>query len=281
MGEDVFVLPSWLAGELDVAHSLACRSGNDSVKTDLRNIRKQGFTYRVTREAAGIERFYETMYLPNVRKTHGERAFVATLDELMRGCGQGAELLLVEHGGQEVAGVVLGAYDAQRLDALELGVLGADARLIKGGVLAAIYYFSLQLAAARGHTRLHLGGARPFLNDGALRYKSKWGLRITGRLPSMPDRLLLRARMTERAVASFLRNNPFVYERAPDVFRIAVFAAEAEQAPPALTERWWRRHPLGGIEGVTRFRLADGEDEALPRLQARHAPGREPAGIVQ
>lgn len=250
----VFVLPSWLAGELDVAHALSCQRGNDSVRTDLRNIRRQGFTSRLTRDPGEIERFYHTMYLPYVRQRHGERGFIATLAELERESGHGVELLLIGHGGREVAGAILGTHDAQRLDALELGVLGGDRDLVRKGALAAIYYFALQLAAQRGHTRLFLGGSRPFLTDGALRYKSKWGLRITGRLPSMPDRLLLRPQLDDPGAASFLRNNPFVYEQPEGAFRIAVFVGAQESAARTPAD-WLDGRELGGIAGVSTFRL--------------------------
>ncbi len=248
--DGVFVLPSWMAGELDVAHSLACQRGNDSVKTDLRRIRQQGFTPRVTRDRGAIERFYRTMYLPYVHQTHGERAFVATLAELERESPQGIELLLIEHGGREVAGVILGSHDTQRLDALELGVLDADRSLVKRGVLGAIYYFALRLAQERGCRRLYLGGSRPFLTDGALRYKSKWGLRITGRLPSMPDCLLLRPRLDDPAVASFLKHNPFVYEQSEGVYRIALFVDSDPGVEPRPYDKRLGRE-LGGIAGVT------------------------------
>jgi hypothetical protein len=250
-----FVIPSWLAGELDVAYALTCQRGNDSVKTDLRNIRKNGFTYRVTQDPAEIECFYQTMYLPYIRQTHGGRAFVTTREELAREAGQGGELLLVEQDARPVAGVYLGTHDADRLDALELGVVGGDRNLVKLGALAAIYYFAIQLAAERHHKRLYLGGARPFLNDGALQYKNKWGLRITGRLHTMPDRLLFQPRLGSAAIHSFLRNNPFVFEN-DSAMHAAVFVDSEAVLDEDATARFRKVYCLQGLAGVSVYRLS-------------------------
>jgi len=263
-----FVIPSWIAGELDVARALESRRGNESVKTDLRNIKRNRFTYKVTRDHGEMERFYSTMYLPYVRQNHGSRAFVATLEELRREATKGAELLLVEQDGKTVAGVYLGIHDSERIDALELGVSGGDHGLVKMGALAAIYYYALVHAAEGRYARLFLGGARPFLNDGPLQYKKKWGLRITGRLRTLPDLLVFQPRLGSAAVKSFLKNNPFVYEEL-DMFRAAVFLDTDKQPPlPEETIQQLRKaYCLPGLGGLSVFSIdREGGLEVLPGI---------------
>jgi hypothetical protein len=130
---------------------------------------------------------------------------------------------------------------------------------VKAGALAAIYYFSLLFAENRGFSRLFLGGARPFLNDGPLQYKKKWGLRITGRLRTMPDVWVFRPHPASAAVRSFLRNNPFVFER-DNAFRAAVFVGADEVLNEESIEHLRKAHGLPGIDGVTVFRLGSEND---------------------
>jgi hypothetical protein len=277
--ERCFVLPSWLAGELNVAQGLDSRRGNDSVKTDLRNIRRNGFTYRITCEPQDIEYFYTTMYLPYIQQTHGDRAFVTSREELGREAGDRLELLLIEQDGKPVAGVYLGMHDQERVDALELGVAGADRNLVRLGALAAIYYYALVYAAEGNYLRLYLGGSRPFLHDGALQYKKKWGLRIVGRLQSLPDVLVFQPRLGTAAVRSFLLNNPFVFEQ-DGVFRAAVFIGAQQESSDKSTDQIRKAYCFPGLAGVTVFRvdgnaLGQGEDvapSAQPGVVLEDAP---------
>jgi len=249
-----FVLPSWIAGELSVTQALASHRGNKSVKSDLRNIRRSGFTYRTTCDSGELDRFLFEMYLPYVRQIRGDGAFVTTREELDREAGGAPELLLIEQHNRAVAGVCLGVHDQDRLDALELGVIGGDRDLVRKGALAAIYYFSLVYAAERKFSRLYLGGSRPFLRDGPFQYKKKWGLRIVGRLPTLPDVIVFRPRLSAVGVRSFLTNNPFVYEEG-GAFRAAVFVDEREPTSDKSFDELRKAYCLRGLAGATLFRI--------------------------
>ena len=261
-GRACYVIPSWIAGELDVKQALESPRTSTSVKRDIRHIRSSRFEYRTTRDPFVFERFISDMYLPYIRQTHGEGAVVATLDDFKEEADKGAELLLVDHDSKSVAGVLLGLDNLERMDALVLGVLDGDQNLVKAGAIAAIYYFSLLHAQKRGYQKLFLGGARPFLNDGPFQYKKKWGLRITGRLSTMPDVRVLQPNPSFAAVQSFLRNNPFIFE-CDNKFRAAVFAGVDEVLNEESVERLRKAHDLPGIAGFTVFRLTSKMDPQI------------------
>jgi hypothetical protein len=271
---DRFVVPTWIAGELDVIRALESPSASTSVKRDVRHIRSSRFQYRTTRDPGAIDRFFADMYLPYIQQTHGGGAFAASLDEFRQEAEKGAELLLVEQDGKAVAGVLLGLNDPERMEALELGVLDADRSLVKAGALAAIYYFSLLHAANRGFRRLFLGGARPFLNDGPLQYKKMWGVQLTGRLRTVPDAWIFRPHPHSAAARSFLLNNPFVFEK-DDSFHAAVFVGEHEVLGEEPIARLRKSHSLPGIAGITVLRLAS-EREPQAALSITPAGACEP-----
>ena len=256
-----FVIPSWAAGEIDVARALERCKTNASIKTDLRHIRRNGLTYRTTVDSDEIERFYATMYLPTVKQAHSDCAFVTTLEELKREAGS-LQLLLVEQNGDPIAGVCLGTRDRRRLDALELGVANGNRELLKLGALAATYYYTLLYASENAYPTVYLGGARAFLRDGPLQYKRKWGLSITGRLPSMPELFVFQPRLASPATAAFLVNNPFIYQDG-DVFRGAVFL-DGDSARDGDVAELPKTYGIGGLRGVSVFRI----DRASGTLQA-------------
>jgi hypothetical protein len=250
-----FVIPSWIAGEIVVSQTLERCKKSDSIKTDLRHIKQHRFEYKVTRDHEEIERFYSTMYLPYVRQTHGNRAFVSTLDELKREAGT-AELLFVEQDGKQLAGIYLGNRKHDCIDALELGVTEGDHSLVKIGVLSAIYYYTILHAAQRGIAKVYLGGVRPFLKDGTLQYKKKWGLHITGKLHTLPDLIVFQPRLGSAAVKSYLKNNPFVYEEQ-GTFRAAVFLDAGQDLPVTgeTASKLCKAYCLPGLDGLSAFRV--------------------------
>jgi predicted N-acetyltransferase YhbS len=255
---DGFVVPTWVGGTVEVAAALGSRLKKDSVRADLRAIRRERYAYRVTRDAEAIENFHRNMYVPYARQTYGKGAFVWSLEQLRREAPQGEELLLVEAGGQTVAGVYLGIVDKDRLNQLVLGVIDADYGWVRRGVLAAIYYFALVHASASGYSTIWVGSSRPFLQDGVLQFKKKWGMRIVPD-PTNPEVLLFRIRPDSAAARSFLAHNPFIHKK-DDQLHAAVFLDGIRTAPddedPVARAR--RLYSLPGIHDVAVFQADSG-----------------------
>lgn len=240
-----FYIPCWIGGEIELAEAEHRRRHSGNVKEDLRRIRKSGFDIVTERSPEHIYKFYDEMYVPYVRAVYGSRAFLVSRTELDAMLSK-AELLLVCRHNEPVAGQII-LYEGARARAWLTGVKDGDRRYVRDGAIAAIYHFGTRLLATRGFERVHAGASRAFLNDGVLRYKSKWGLRITNRAPTWFRLSLVRS---SEAVTAFLATNPFLFE-VSERFYGAVFADSINPRPP---DAWLDTFKLTGMAGMVTFR---------------------------
>jgi hypothetical protein len=216
-GRGWFFIPGWVNGEiaLPLPDHVA---KSEKVKADLRRIRRQQFEVELTRGAPAHREYYRTMHLPFVRRAHGEAAMFDPLAEL-RPLYTPHELLLLRRRDDRapVAGaLLLHERGVPRLSTF--GVRAGDPALVRDGAICALYHFCLAHLTARKFTRVHTGRSRPFLRDGVLNYKRKWGNRITGSFwhwfaPGFALKILALTPATK----SFLQHNPFICETAGEL----------------------------------------------------------------
>lgn len=202
----VFV-PHWIGGEIQIAEALERTKKVGNIKEDIRRIRKNGFEYEVTLEPERFERFYTEMYVPYMRATYGNTAFLMTHREMLEKMDN-AELLVITKDREDIAAVIV-LHEGVRMRAWSVGVKNGDRFFVKQGALAALYYFQVLHARDKGYATLHLGGSRPFLQDGVLQFKKKWGVRLS---ETTHDGFLIIPR-TKGALSLVLKRSPFIFLR--------------------------------------------------------------------
>lgn len=196
---DLFI-PAWLKSVAD----LPLRPDGHAAKW--RRARRAGLTWRVTTDTAVVGEFYDDLYLPTIRARHGEGTVAIAREVMLDVVGSGrGELLTVSQGDRFIAGQLILREQPPRLWAY--GIRGADPGLLKIGALAAIYMFASQHLSSQGHASMHMGMSRPFLDDGVLRYKTRWNHRIIAHLDTG---FVLRV-LKPAGAAATLAANPFVH----------------------------------------------------------------------
>jgi hypothetical protein len=221
-------VPTWVLGEfaLPLAREVLAA---ETVRSDLRRIRKFGYSFEVTQDLRRYEDFYHHMYLPYALQTFGDGALTWPLEVLEEGFRAG-ELLLVNRQGVPVAGELI-RYTESGPRVLVLGVRDASRELVHEGVIGALYHFGLRHLESKGFRRVEMGKSRAFLNDGVLRYKKKLGLRLVG--PADGCFYLRVLRHTE-ATRTFLQANPLIFARDGALYG-AVFPV-GKEAPVAAED---------------------------------------------
>jgi hypothetical protein len=149
---------------------------NSSTQNDLRKIHTGEFQYEITQDPAQLEFFYHHMYRPFILARHGDSGVIYPWENFKRSYDK-MEILLIRQAGQLVAGSLNRQTD-NCYNLHLLGILNADREVIKRGGISAVWWFSLTEAFQRGCATLNMECARPFLRDGVLVYKKKWGGRI-------------------------------------------------------------------------------------------------------
>jgi hypothetical protein len=79
---------------------------------------------------------------------------------------------------------------------------------VQQGMLAALYIFCFEYLHEKGFKHVNMGGSRPFLRDGVLKFKRKFSQTVTnGRWEGFSLKIL----SLTPVVRTFLMNNPFIF----------------------------------------------------------------------
>jgi hypothetical protein len=208
-------IPSWIDGQVDIAAERASlfRSRNKSLQSDLSRIRRHNLHCEATQSLSQFDDFYHNMYLPYITRAHGDRSKVMTYGYVRTEFQKRrafTELLLIKQDQEFIAGVLI-HYSKRRARLLTLGVKDGNPDYIDRGAVGAAYHFAIQRLADKGHTKIDLGGSRPFLKDGVLRYKRKWHQRVSSR---KGPAFLVKVLCQTPGLRGFFANNPFAYKDA-------------------------------------------------------------------
>ena len=185
-----------------------CTHGNTR---ELSKIRRNGFTYSLSTDASLLPTFYHEFFLPFILDRHGDEAFTQTFDQCQREFEEGELLSVLDRNGRTVVGTLV----QTRGDTWFIrffGVRDADFALVRQGGLAAAWLFCIVEASKRGCRHIDFGLSRPFLDQGVLFYKKKWGGWIaTHPGASRPLRMLF-CNSNPRA-HRFIEENPLITQR--------------------------------------------------------------------
>jgi hypothetical protein len=182
---------------------------NSSTRRDLKKIRDAEFQYEITQDPAQLDFFYHQMHQPYIRERHRDSADILPW-ESFRQTYEKMELLQVRKAGLPVAGY-LNEKTGDCYTLHVLGVLNADRELLNAGAVAASYWFSIVEAHRRGCATVNMQCARPFLKDGVMVYKKKWGGRIV--MDHKECELWFLPCGNRLPMYRFLEENPFICER--------------------------------------------------------------------
>jgi hypothetical protein len=130
------------------------------------------FEFTVSRDPADLQCFYETMYLPFLQKRY-EHPTILDLNYLRKQyLEKNGELLFIRKDDRIIAGGLCVLEDGT----YSLATLGMrEEASVIDGVNAALYYYGIMMAYKRGARYVDFGVSRPFLQDGVVMYKRKWG----------------------------------------------------------------------------------------------------------
>jgi hypothetical protein len=246
-----FCIPTWINGRVELNDSFeeTLRTGN--VKEDLRRIRKNKLQFVVRRDQKIFFDFYHDMYVPYVKKVHGDRAILHSYTDLLKKFEK-SELLLIKMGNEFVSGQIL-IYENGKVRTRELGIKDADFRFVKAGAAAALYYFGLTYLKDRGFQYVNLGGSRAFLNDGVLQFKKKWGIQL---ILHQPNIFILQPLQATAGVRGFLHNNPIIYQKDGEL-NGAIFLSDYSRITGKTFKNFQKKYSFNGLKELNYFTLKD------------------------
>jgi len=207
--EGITFMPHWVDQVNSSFSSLGdfAKRKNRNAYEDIRVIKKRGFEFVFSRSAELLGFFYENMYSPFVDNRFGQGRTASGFKEMEQSFKKGG-LALIRLNGRFLSGTVLELVN-KTVHPTYTGVLNGDITLLKEDVSIALYYYYFLLAIERGFSRVDFGFSRPFLNDGILRYKSKWNSHLEFD-PTQINVFAYKILRLSPAIKRFLLNNPLI-----------------------------------------------------------------------
>ena len=239
-----YLIPNWVTAEVELTNEDVEEGRSKSRRRDLRQIAKNGLRYELTTDKQVLLSFYDNMYLPTMKSSHGEGALKMGRDQMLQRVKEGkCELLVVTHKQQRIAGSLI-AYDREIPRLWSSGILSADRRYLRLGAGNAVYLCSFQYLLKGGYNRVNVGLSRAFLSDGALYFKRRLGISLTGASKRV---FALRFFRPSAAVRSCLSANPFVFVDG-SALHAAVFVSADCLRDDATWRALWDANYIPGIK---------------------------------
>jgi hypothetical protein len=180
---------------------------NRNLRWNLRRAWRNQLTTQISHNEGDLADFYDRFHLPFVRQRFGRFAWPHNLPLLRSHFRQGG-LVWALQNGQRLAGCVFCQRGTQ-LGLLANGTLDGDDRLTELGVQVALFHALIEHAQQLGCSSINLGGSRPLLTDGNLRFKRKWGTRLVQR--EISNHLLLHWERLDRSTCRALSGTAVLF----------------------------------------------------------------------
>lgn len=171
------IIPQHVLSRIDLKTPIDVLASSRDAKNELRVIRKQDYQFRELRSDEAFEEFYHEMLSPMVARRHNESAFLSSMENLKKQYANGYLLAAYLDSEWVGANLVLNGGEGTLVSA-NVGWRGGSDELMKKRVVSALLYELMNRASSQGFHTLDLGSSNPFVCDGPLNYKLKWGANI-------------------------------------------------------------------------------------------------------
>jgi len=255
--EDICI-PWWIDAELNIDTIEEPGARPKSLRDDLRRVRKNELTYRITSSFDDYKFFYEKIYLPTITGSHGSAALPSSFEKRYAEIAAGrVEIMFITMNNEPIGGLLLD-YRNEVPGLRDIGIINGNRDALKTGVITAANYFAMQHLQAKGFTKVCLGLSRSFLDDGVLIYKQKWKPTL---IDTSPEAFLFRISHLSSASRGFLRSSSYIENLKGD-FRFAFFAANDDDIQETRTQL----ERLSSIYGISSASIIDLSGE-LPQMR--------------
>jgi len=172
------VIPEYISTMLDVSEPLEqiYKKFNRSAKKEIKQLEKHDYSYEISTDIDKLKFFYYQMYLSYAYRRYGKSARCVDFN-VMRSVFEKGKLILVKDSDEYISGFLV-HIDKDTVTITCSGIMDGKTDYLRKHTGAARYCFSILWTKENGFKQLHFGFSRPFLNDGVLRYKRKWGATV-------------------------------------------------------------------------------------------------------
>lgn len=261
-------MPDWISMGVDLADTWEGTLANfrrDARKNDLRLIRRNEYRYETTSTRAEMKRFYDEIYVPYTKFIHDADSLITPKHHVVsQGC-KGSLIKVFNDTELVSAGIVVPAGDV--LVSLWMGIPEHLHRDRPEACISALYLFFLQYAQEHGYSAVDFAGTRALLDDGALRFKRKWGAVVEDTFS--PNAVMIRIISATPGALAFCRSMPLLARSRHGLEAIVFTDGQDEGANGA--EALLSRYRIGGLDRMVIISTA-GREQTVSLEQADDLP---------
>jgi hypothetical protein len=137
---------------------------------------ERGFGTYLTTDTKWFDQFYYDMLKPFAQQRFSEQAIVRSYSRVKKTFEKGLGIVITRDNNP-VAGAIAYRHGDTLVTPIK-GIMHGDEQLARDGVSTALYYYTIEMAHSSGCTGIDFSRSRPFLCDGVLSYKLRWGMEL-------------------------------------------------------------------------------------------------------
>ena len=258
-------IPPWVPQKVILGNQWedVIRSFPKKFRKELRRILKQGYHFCPAHTEKQFNHFYHAMYVPYTQTRFGNTAVILPQNHIKKILRQG-QILFLFHNKCLLLGSLI-KYEHDRLLLIcTAAAKGIPPAMFKGAA-EALDYFSIMSAFEKGCRIVDFLGSRPFLDDGAFRYKRKWGTYIDKFYRPVAD-IYFKILHLNTGVKGFLAHHPFIIKTSKG-FRGRVLLNKSASGKDIT--RCAKRFKTKGLNGIDIF-CADGIQDGIDKYLANN-----------
>lgn len=247
---EYLVTPDWVNMVVELPEIWERVLGNFAASTR-RKVRRSPYRCALTNAREAIEAFYDDMYVPFIQRRFADASVIHSRRHVMKKAVRGRLLHVLRGDDVVAAGVVYPVDDT--LCYLWPGIPAAFLDAPAEGAMDALYFFIIRHAFDAGYRYVDFSGTRPFLTDGVLQHKRRWGAAVEDCFS--PGSFLIKPKNGSRKAAMFCRQLP-VLARCGDELE-ARFLSLGEPMDDRALRLLRRRFGCDGVDRMTVLVVSD------------------------
>lgn len=162
-----------------------------SARDDVRRIRNAGYAYQLSQDSSWCNEFFLRYHSPAIGRRFGVAGYIMPVVEMVDLIANEGGQFLKIYSGEDCIGAAMFQVTFGCLHILRLGWLDGDEKLFRAGIVSAMYWFCIQQAYVMSCHEVNFGGTPSYLENGVLKFKSKWGATLSDKYTKLSSRFLL------------------------------------------------------------------------------------------
>jgi len=197
------LIPIWV----NLTIELPIKVKSKSLKSDIRNIKRQDLKYRISLSKKDMNIFLDDLHIPMLKKIYSDEAdiidenFDRKLEKNKR------ELLLIKKDNRIMAGGLIERRGKIPKFLLN-GIIDVEER--KKSIMTSIYLFISEYLYSENEKYLSLGNSHGFIDDGLFQYKTKFSTYIN-KSETWKHGWNLKLLLENEGLKGFFMNHSFLY----------------------------------------------------------------------